>query len=72
MAETAQDTTQDGIANDNDNGNGNGNGNGKRKRLLIAIVGLFAIGMIGWGAYWALVGQYRESTDDAYVDGNIV
>jgi membrane fusion protein (multidrug efflux system) len=68
MAETAQDTTQDGTANDNDKGNGNG----KRKRLLIAIVGVFAIGMIGWGAYWALVGQYRESTDDAYVDGNIV
>lgn len=38
---------------------------------LIAFGVLLAICM-GYGGYWALSAQYRESTDDAYVDGNVV
>jgi len=44
----------------------------KRKRwLLIAAAALAVIG-IAYGAYWALVLRYSESTDDAYVSGNVV
>jgi membrane fusion protein (multidrug efflux system) len=57
---------------DNGNANAGGNGNPRRKRLLIGILGTFVVLAAAWGAYWALVAQYRESTDDAYVDGDIV
>ena len=44
----------------------------KRNRwLLIAAAALAVIG-IAYGAYWALVLRYSESTDDAYVSGNVV
>jgi membrane fusion protein (multidrug efflux system) len=38
---------------------------------LIA-AGLIAVGGLGWGGWWLLAGQYRETTEDAYVDGNVV
>jgi membrane fusion protein (multidrug efflux system) len=48
------------------------NGNGKRNRMLIAItLGILVIA-IGYGVYWETVLRLRESTDDAYVNGNIV
>jgi membrane fusion protein, multidrug efflux system len=37
--------------------------------LGIAVVVIVVIGMALW---WLLAGQYRESTEDAYVDGNVV
>jgi membrane fusion protein (multidrug efflux system) len=45
---------------------------GKRKGLLIVvfIVLLIAAGL--WAAWWFLSGRFYESTDDAYVNGNIV
>ena len=46
--------------------------NGRRKRLLTLLIGLFLAAGIGYGIYWALVGRYVESTDDAYVGGNLV
>ena len=48
------------------------NGNGKRRKLLGTIVGVFAVGALAYGAYWALVLRYHESTDDAYVNGDVV
>ena len=45
---------------------------GKRKRLLLAVAGAFASAGIAYGAYWIEAGRYVESTDDAYVDGNVV
>jgi membrane fusion protein (multidrug efflux system) len=57
---------------DHGNANAAGNGNPRRKRLLIGILGTFVLAAAAWGAYWALVAQYHESTDDAYVDGDIV
>ncbi|WP_266169118.1 efflux RND transporter periplasmic adaptor subunit [Dyella subtropica] len=33
---------------------------------------VLALGVIGAAIYWATAGQYRESTEDAYVDGNVV
>jgi membrane fusion protein (multidrug efflux system) len=45
---------------------------GKRRRwLAIAIGGFAAIGIV-WGIYWALALRYVQSTDDAYVSGNVV
>lgn len=45
----------------------------RRRQLWLAIVGgaLVAVGA-GYGAYWALVLRYSQSTDDAYVNGNVV
>jgi len=45
---------------------------GKRRRILVLIALAFiAIGVL-WGVYWILVLSKRESTDDAYVNGNKV
>jgi len=44
----------------------------KRKRWLIIVVGAFAVIGIAYGAYWALALRFFQSTDDAYVNGNIV
>src|ERR1039458_3748725 len=46
--------------------------NGRRTLLLSLLVGLFLAAGIGYGIYWALVARYVESTDDAYVVGNLV
>ncbi len=43
-----------------------------RKRWLAIVVGAFALIGIAYGAYWALVLRYEQSTDDAYVSGNVV
>ena len=44
----------------------------KRKVWIGAVLGAaLAIGA-GYGAYWASVLRYLESTDDAYVNGNVV
>lgn len=44
----------------------------KRKTLLLILILIFAAagGLYAWR--WLIVGQYRESTDDAYVGGNVV
>jgi membrane fusion protein, multidrug efflux system len=46
--------------------------NGRRARLLALLVGLFLAIGIGYAVYWSLVARYVESTDDAYVGGNLV
>jgi membrane fusion protein (multidrug efflux system) len=46
--------------------------NGRRALLLSLLVALFLAAGIGYGIYWALVARYVESTDDAYVVGNLV
>lgn len=48
------------------------NGNGKRKALLAAIAAVILLLGVAWGAYWYLVARYYQSTDNAYVAGNIV
>jgi len=44
----------------------------RRKRWLAIVIGAFAVVGIAYGAYWALVLRYVQSTDDAYVSGNVV
>src|SRR5512146_3113100 len=44
----------------------------RRWRLLGVATGLLALLGAGYGAYWAKNLRYVESTDDAYVSGNVV
>jgi membrane fusion protein, multidrug efflux system len=44
----------------------------KRKRWLAVVSAAFAVAGIAYGAYWALVLRHFQSTDDAYVSGNVV
>jgi membrane fusion protein (multidrug efflux system) len=43
-----------------------------RKRWLAIVIGAFALIGAGYGAYWALALRFTQSTDDAYVNGNVV
>jgi membrane fusion protein (multidrug efflux system) len=46
--------------------------NNKRRKLLTIAIGFFAVIGGAYAAYWATVARYVESTDNAYVGGNIV
>lgn len=47
-------------------------GNGKRKQILTLLGVVVAIAAAGWGAYEWLVASHYESTDNAYVAGNVI
>jgi membrane fusion protein, multidrug efflux system len=49
-----------------------GSASRQRRRWLSLGLGGFALFGLAYGIYWALTLRYRESTDDAYVSGNIV
>ncbi|AMA45766.1 HlyD family efflux transporter periplasmic adaptor subunit [Pseudomonas monteilii] len=44
----------------------------KRKVLLLGLLLLVILGAAGFWAWYSLVGRWYESTDDAYVSGNVV
>ncbi|NUO88180.1 MAG: HlyD family efflux transporter periplasmic adaptor subunit [Cupriavidus sp.] len=46
--------------------------NGKRKRMLLSLTAAIVVAGIGYGVYWGLYARHFESTDDAYVAGNVV
>ncbi|HEX4779389.1 MAG TPA: HlyD family efflux transporter periplasmic adaptor subunit [Usitatibacter sp.] len=46
--------------------------NGRRRKWLTIVMAVFLVGAIGYGLYYALVLNHHESTDDAYVNGNVV
>jgi membrane fusion protein (multidrug efflux system) len=48
------------------------NGNGRRRTALLGVAGAVLLAGIVYGAYWALVLNHYESTDNAYVQGNVV
>ncbi|MEO8924313.1 MAG: HlyD family efflux transporter periplasmic adaptor subunit [Caldimonas sp.] len=48
------------------------NGNGRRRVALLGIAGVVLLAGIAYGTYWALVLNHYESTDNAYVQGNVV
>jgi membrane fusion protein (multidrug efflux system) len=50
----------------------NENTNPKRKKALISIAAVVAVVGVAWGAYEWLVASHYESTDNAYVQGNVV
>ncbi len=43
-----------------------------RKRALTVLTGLLVVVALGWGTYEWLVASHYESTDDAYVQGNLI
>src|SRR5438270_3810449 len=43
-----------------------------RKRWLLLVAGSFALIAVAYGVYWTLALRYVQSTDDAYVSGNVV
>ena len=47
-------------------------GNGKRRRALLGVASVVLVAGIAFGAYWALYLNHYESTDNAYVQGNVV
>ncbi|WP_028217403.1 HlyD family efflux transporter periplasmic adaptor subunit [Paraburkholderia oxyphila] len=45
----------------------------RKRKLWLALLGIgVALSGAAYGAYYFTYGQYHESTDDAYVDGNLV
>ena len=44
----------------------------RRKLWLAVAAGVFVVVGAAYGAYWATVLRYSQSTDDAYVNGNVV
>lgn len=46
--------------------------NGRRRRALLGITGVIVLAGLAYTAYWALVLNHYESTDNAYVQGNVV
>ena len=47
-------------------------GNAKRRRALTAVASVVALVGLAWGAYEWLVASHYESTDNAYVQGNVI
>ncbi|MGB7540855.1 MAG: efflux RND transporter periplasmic adaptor subunit, partial [Burkholderiales bacterium] len=45
---------------------------GRRRLAVLLVLAAFAAAGIGFAAHWYTVGRYYESTDDAYVGGNLV
>jgi membrane fusion protein, multidrug efflux system len=45
---------------------------GKRKRMMTLLVIVILIAAIAYGLYYFLIARFHESTDDAYVNGNVV
>ncbi|HEY7787281.1 MAG TPA: biotin/lipoyl-binding protein, partial [Casimicrobiaceae bacterium] len=43
-----------------------------RKRWLAIVVGVFVLALGAYGAWWMVVLRYTQTTDDAYVSGNVV
>ena len=50
----------------------NSSANGKRKKALTTFVGVCALAGIGYGAYYMAFSRYSESTDNAYIAGDMV
>ncbi len=47
-------------------------GNGKRRKALTTLAAIVVVAGAGWGAYEWLVASHYESTDNAYVQGNVI
>jgi membrane fusion protein (multidrug efflux system) len=46
---------------------------GRARRLgLLGLAAVVTLSVVGYGGYWFLDGRYYESTDDAYVNGDVV
>ena len=48
------------------------NGNPRRRKALTLLAAVVVVTGLGWGAYEWLVASHYESTDNAYVQGNVI
>jgi membrane fusion protein, multidrug efflux system len=48
------------------------NSGSKRQRGFLILGAVLLVGAVAWGLYWFLHARFFESTDDAYVAGNVV
>ena len=48
------------------------NGNSRRQRGFLILGAVILIGALAYGVYWFFDARFYETTDDAYVSGNIV
>src|SRR3990167_9062568 len=49
--------------------------NGNKKRYFAIWIGasiFFLVCALGWAGYWFIWGQFKEETEDAYVNGNMI
>ncbi|MHB8257535.1 MAG: HlyD family secretion protein [Acidiferrobacterales bacterium] len=46
--------------------------NSRRKQMLWRLATVFVLLAAGFGAYWWFIGRFADTTDDAYVGGNVV
>ena len=53
-------------------GGGNGANDERRKQLIFGFTALLLVAGVAYGLYWLLHARYYESTDNAYVNGNVV
>jgi membrane fusion protein (multidrug efflux system) len=44
----------------------------RRKKALLSLAGVVAVAGLAWGSYEWLVASHYESTDNAYVQGNVI
>lgn len=44
----------------------------KKRKLGLILGGVLLLAALGWGAYWLLVGRFIQSTDDAYLQADVV
>ena len=51
---------------------GRGPSNGRRRGVLFALLFVFAAAGAAWAAWWHFTGRWYESTENAYVAGNVV
>jgi membrane fusion protein (multidrug efflux system) len=50
----------------------NSNQNGNRRRGFLILGAVIVVAALAYGAYWFLDARFYETTDDAYVAGNVV
>jgi membrane fusion protein (multidrug efflux system) len=48
------------------------NSNGKRRRLMIGVTIAIILVLLAYGIWWWIFARHYETTDDAYVAGNVV
>ena len=73
MAESNMAEPNDSVAQSSPPAPGRAKGkNGKRKRLLLILATIVVVGIVAYTAYWFFYAQFHESTEDAYVQGNVI
>jgi membrane fusion protein (multidrug efflux system) len=46
--------------------------NGRRRKALLIVATIVVVALAGWALWYFAIGRWHESTDDAYVQGNVV